>query len=104
MILDDHWADIGLLLKRVAIGSGGYMNIFSYMFIYVQFTFMKQVLRMSCFLRGYRRSYGDRRDANRRPEENEHWQQDGLGDVINVIHGKGKGWERFRTSTNRIFV
>lgn len=25
--------------------------------------------------RGYRRSYGDRRDANRRPEENENWRE-----------------------------
>ena len=74
------------------------------MFIYVQLTFMKQVWRMSCFLRGYRRSYGDRRDANRRPEENEHWQQDGLGDVINVIHGKGKGFGHQLIGSLMIFV
>eukprot|EP00438_Fugacium_kawagutii_P016831 Skav203790 [mRNA] locus=scaffold206:515169:520079:+ [translate_table: standard] len=30
-------------------------------------------LPLLTFARGYRRSYGDRRDANRRPEENEPW-------------------------------
>lgn len=45
------------------------------MFLWLRHQLVEKLLSSPYNDRGYRRSYGDRRDANRRPEENENWRE-----------------------------